>query len=549
MIEIEGYVGFEPIGEGGAGVVYRAVRQSTGEQVAVKVLRDVSDRSVAWQGMRRELAALVALGGHPNVVQLLEMIEHQGGPALVMEYASGGSVADLLARRHGVLTVGEAALIGRQAAQALGAAHAAGIVHRDVKPHNLLIDRCGQVKLCDFGIASLTRSDEFGDRTDAWSVRYASPEDLDGDVPVGPPSDVYSLGATLLHLVHGAPPTLAERLTPWVAADTDDRQLAEFDQVLAACLHTDPAARPTAIEVVARLDVVGAWDGRSVRSLVSDVVAAPVTSATHHDSDPSGGLSGDPSGVAQSTLTEWSSFDEPSSALDDDATVRRPGRRSVADPTPAERRRRRWPIVAAVLVSTLVVAVVAALIRPGRGDQRPLSAVAVESAPLPASSLPVPGRSVGSTSAATAVVPATLDVGGPQIVERPTGMVAIDDPSIEWPFGDVGECLVQQPERMVLAAVACSRPHDLQRYAVAELGDDRFPPNAEFDSAIVGAAVAELCAAAFDAVVASHPVVDRLDRPMTRPSAATFEQGDRRFQCLVGAYGHRLIGDARHPGA
>ena len=214
MITIDGYADIERIGQGGLGDVYRATRCSTGGTVAVKVLRDVSDESVAWHRTRRELTALVSLAGHANVIQLIEVLDLPDGPGLVMEYAAGGSVAELMQRRDRPLTVGEATLVARQTASALVAAHARDIVHRDVKPQNLLIDAYGQVKLCDFGIAAMARSEEFQARTSAISLRYASPEDLDDDVDVGPASDVYSLGATMLHMARGAPPTLRERLVP-----------------------------------------------------------------------------------------------------------------------------------------------------------------------------------------------------------------------------------------------------------------------------------------------------------------------------------------------
>lgn len=264
MIAIDGYDDVALIGQGGLGDVYRARRTSTGATVAIKVLRDVSDESLAWHRTRRELTALVALAGHANVVQLLEVLDLPEGPALVMEYAPGGSVASMMLRRDEPLSVGETVLVGRQVAAALTAAHRLDIVHRDVKPQNLLIDAYGQVKLCDFGIASVARSDEFQVRTSAISMRYASPEDLEEDVHVGPASDVYSLGATLLHMAHGAPPTLKERLSPWVPPTTADPALAALDEVVARCLQPDPALRPTSADLVDELERLGwAMDERS----------------------------------------------------------------------------------------------------------------------------------------------------------------------------------------------------------------------------------------------------------------------------------------------
>ena len=90
---IAGYHSFVRIGRGGLGDVYRAVETATGATVAVKVLRDVSDSSLAWHRTRRELTALVALMGHRHVIGPIELIDHVDGPALVMEYAAGGSVA------------------------------------------------------------------------------------------------------------------------------------------------------------------------------------------------------------------------------------------------------------------------------------------------------------------------------------------------------------------------------------------------------------------------------------------------------------------------
>ena len=103
---LAGYVDVEQIGRGGIGDVYRARRASTGATVAIKVLRDVSDGSAAWRRARRELAALVSLAGHAHVVQVEEVLEVDGRPALVMEHLPGGSVGALLARRGGALEHG-----------------------------------------------------------------------------------------------------------------------------------------------------------------------------------------------------------------------------------------------------------------------------------------------------------------------------------------------------------------------------------------------------------------------------------------------------------
>jgi hypothetical protein len=251
---IDGYTDFELIGRGGVGDVYRAVRRATGTTVAVKVLRDVTDESTAWRRCRRELTALLSLGGDPHVIGLVEVVAADDCPALVMEYAPGGSVADELARRGGPLAPGDVVRIGRDAAAALVAAHARGIVHRDVKPHNLLFAADATVKLCDFGIAALARSPEFRHATASVSLRFASPEDLETDGVVGPPADVYSLGATLLYLARGEHLELRDRLRPWQPpGGPDEPTLAALDAVLADCLQPAPETRPQAVDVFHRL--------------------------------------------------------------------------------------------------------------------------------------------------------------------------------------------------------------------------------------------------------------------------------------------------------
>jgi serine/threonine protein kinase len=179
------------------------------------------------------------------------MISAPGGPIIVMEFMDGGSVAGLL--DHTSPSAQRIAHVAACVASGLAAAHAAGIVHRDVKPQNVLLNQFGQVKLCDFGIAAILKSTELQTRTTSLSVRYASPEELDNDPDVGPPTDVYSLGAAMYHLLYGAPPSFKNR----PVADPDltvvrrgnDTVRQTLCMIVDECLHQDAAHRPTAQQV------------------------------------------------------------------------------------------------------------------------------------------------------------------------------------------------------------------------------------------------------------------------------------------------------------
>ncbi len=526
MIEIDGYADIERIGQGGLGDVYRATRVSTGGTVAIKVLRDVSDESVVWHRTRRELTALVALAGHGNVIQLLEMLDLAEGPALVMEYAPGGSVAGLLRARDATLAVGEVVMIGRHTAAALVAAHEQGIVHRDIKPQNLLIDAYGQVKLCDFGVAALTRSDDFRTRTNALSMRYASPEDLDDEVAIGPASDVYSLGATLLHLAHGAPPTLKERLAPWVAPPTDDADLESLDEIIASCLRPEPIERPSATVVLDRLEQLDRILDDRRRSLPAI------------EPEPTAVMSPEPRGASMpATVVPAEIRSDPTRS--EDTTVYRAGRRPPPGPATEPTGRSRVPIIAGGLIIAAVVTGGAAFAwwpdDSGRADDR-RPVITTE----PTDQVLDPVTSVPPSSAP----PSETDRPDATIVRRPGGLTPIDDPSIVWPFGDPAECLVQQAGLEVLQVVDCAEPHDLQRYAVAELDTDRYPTDAPYDAGALRDAVLAACSAAFEPFAGMSADETVFDLPFTLPSEATWADGDRRYQCFLGVAGARTTGDA-----
>jgi len=243
----------ERIGSGGMGVVWRAMDERLQRPVAVKQLLlqpELSPRATDEARARalRE-ARIAARLQHPNAIVVYDVAEHDGEPCLVMEYLPSRSLAAVLAERY-CLPVPEVASIGRQIASALAAAHAAQIVHRDVKPGNILIADDGTAKITDFGVSRAV-----GDVTVtqtgmmAGTPAYLAPEVARGQLPT-PASDVFSLGATLYAALEGQGPfgdsdnPLALLHTVANGQVTPPRYAGPLTAVLMKLLATDPAARP-----------------------------------------------------------------------------------------------------------------------------------------------------------------------------------------------------------------------------------------------------------------------------------------------------------------
>jgi eukaryotic-like serine/threonine-protein kinase len=269
------------IAAGGMGEVWEADDTVLGRRVALKVLvEELAADDHATRRFVREARATARLA-HPNVARVYDFGRDGGTPFLVMELLEGQTLADRLA--SGPLPAAEAARVAAAVADALDAAHRRGIVHRDVKPSNVMLTAGGDVKVLDFGIAAA--ADEIHSTTGSGlyaTVAYVSPERVAGE-PATPASDIYSLGAVLYELLCGRPPFLGGSPALVARAHLHDpplpvRRLApgvppRLAEACEAALAKDPAGRPSSAAALATRLRAGARDGRA--RVVPDPGPAP----------------------------------------------------------------------------------------------------------------------------------------------------------------------------------------------------------------------------------------------------------------------------------
>ncbi|MGW1157250.1 serine/threonine-protein kinase [Streptomyces sp. NPDC002519] len=328
----------DSIGSGGMGRVWRAHDEVLHRAVAIKELTAAlyvtdSDRSVLLARTHAEARAAARIN-HSAVVTVHDVLDHDNRPWIVMELVEGGSLADAVKER-GRLEPAEAARIGLWVLRALRAAHSAGVLHRDVKPGNVLLAADGRVLLTDFGIAqvegdtTITRTGEI-----VGSVDYLAPERVSGHDP-GPSSDLWALGATLYTAVEGRSPfRRTSPLTTMQAVVDEEPPQPEFAGVLApviaALLRKDPAERPDAEQLEQML--AEAAEGRRPK-------AAQAYVATRH--------------------LDISAVGDPATSVAGPREARgaRPagGTQNHPAPAPAPRRRRRGRTVVLVLAVAAIV--------------------------------------------------------------------------------------------------------------------------------------------------------------------------------------------------
>jgi len=399
------YLVLRAIGRGGMGVVWLCRDEVLGREVAVKQIGGLpGEPEVETMRAMREARSAAALN-HPNVVAVYDVVNHDGRPWLVMEYVDGRTLAEILAD-EGRLPPQQVAGIGALLADALDRAHERGIVHRDVKPGNVLVDRGGRPKVSDFGIAR-GRGDDQLTQTGfvSGTPGYLSPELARGGDP-DPASDVWALGATLYVAVEGQPPYEGRSnplaLLREIATEPPRpmQHAGALAPAIAAMMDQDPARRWDMATAARRLGEISRGD--------TSLLEATQVSATQGDStqllatgaplEATQRMAVPPAATAQGPVAE------PSQPTSRAGAVPPPG----APPAtrPAGGRSRRWVPVVVVLV--LLAALGAYLVSQMGDDPSGHGTPAGTGTPTaPRTSVQTPSSSPSTTSAPSSTTPSS----------------------------------------------------------------------------------------------------------------------------------------------
>src|SRR6266700_5383603 len=260
----------DPIGRGGMATIYRGQDLRMDRVVAIKVLREVYSTDPKFvTRFQREAKAASALQ-HPNIVQVYDYGQTNGNYFIVMELVEGTDLRRYL-RSRGVLDIDRAVIIAHDVALSLGAAHRRGIVHRDVKPQNILVGRDGSIKLTDFGIASVYKDINAERLTTTGmtlgTVQYYAPEQAQGEI-VNPAADVYALGIVMYEMLTGRTPFDGDSPVAVAMQHIQDAPIppsqfnptipATLEEVILHCLEKMPETRfRDGSELARALEAVG----------------------------------------------------------------------------------------------------------------------------------------------------------------------------------------------------------------------------------------------------------------------------------------------------
>jgi serine/threonine protein kinase/CheY-like chemotaxis protein len=274
-LRIGNYDILDRLGAGGMGTVYKARHRRMKRIVALKVLAAAfSQNQLYVKRFQREVETIASLG-HPNIVMAYDADEADAGHFLVMEFVDGRDLA-LCVEQEGTFSLPGAIDCILQAARGLAYAHAQDIIHRDIKPHNLLLDKHGVVKITDLGLARLSRDAEARALTEVTmaggvigTVDYMSPEQAVDSTTLDHRSDIYSLGCTLYYLIAGEPPYSGSTVMAILLKHRDapipslsalrPETPAALDQLVCGMLAKQPEQRPQQMsEVVAELEAIAA---------------------------------------------------------------------------------------------------------------------------------------------------------------------------------------------------------------------------------------------------------------------------------------------------
>ncbi|GAC1532283.1 MAG: hypothetical protein NVS3B12_09760 [Acidimicrobiales bacterium] len=398
------------LGRGGMGVVWAAMDTLLERPVALKEIHlppalDDNERRRLEARVLREARASARLS-HPSVVAVYDVVDEGGRPFIVMELVKAPSLAELVGRR-GPLPRRQVAEIGAALASALAVAHAVGIVHRDVKPANVLVPDHGPPRLTDFGIASIT--DDSGGTTTTQqligSPTYMSPEQAK-NLPLTAATDRWSLGATLYYAVEGVPPFDRGEAIPTLTSILGDEPRApqragSLAPVILSLLAKEPGERPSDAQLAAALtEVIGAPPAGHTRIVATTPTLTP-------DEGPETAMAPAPHIAAASSPT----------------LAHVPSSRSVPPPAPSGNRPRSRALAAGALVAALLLAGGAALLL-----RHTRSAPTARSATSAAPATPAPSVHPSSTAAPPTTLAAAVPANWVAYRDASTGFTISHPP-------------------------------------------------------------------------------------------------------------------------